>query len=157
MMAVCSLSQNRPSCRTLKLAVLSHFKIGGFVSFSKSAVLSHFRNRRFCLIFKIGGFVSFKIGCFVLPPKITICFSTPIQKNNILHCIKALLCTVTALDESDLQVQKGDVVSLLNDEDPDWFWVSYSNGSGDVCQGFVPSNFTYKYEGSCKPLYCRFS
>ena len=32
---------------------------GGFVSFSKSAVLSHFRNRRFCLIFEIGGFVSF--------------------------------------------------------------------------------------------------
>ena len=88
---------------------------------------------------------------------ITICFSTPIQKNTILHCIKALLCTVTALDENDLQVQKGDVVSLLNDEDPDWFWVSYSNGSGDVCQGFVPSNFTYKYEGSSKPLYCRFS
>ena len=41
-----------------KSAVLSHFKIGGFVSFSKSAVLSHFQNRRFCLNFKIGGFVS---------------------------------------------------------------------------------------------------
>ena len=34
-------------------------KIGGFVSFTKSAVLSHFRNRRFRLIFGIGGFVSF--------------------------------------------------------------------------------------------------
>ena len=45
----------------------------GFVSFSKSADLSHlksavlsrFRNARFCLVFEIGGFVSFKIGCFV--------------------------------------------------------------------------------------------
>ena len=37
----------------------------------KSAVLSRFRNRRFCLVFEIGGFVSFKIGCFVLPPRLT--------------------------------------------------------------------------------------
>ena len=55
-----------------KTAVLAHFKIGGFVSFSKSAVLSHFQNRPFCLTFKIGGFGSFKIGCFVLPPN-TLC------------------------------------------------------------------------------------
>ena len=50
-MAICSLLQNRPSCPTLK-----------------SAILSHFRDQRFCLIFEIGGFVSFKILCFVLPP-----------------------------------------------------------------------------------------
>ena len=68
LMAMCSFLQNRPYCPTLKSAVLSHFIIGDFVSFSKSAILSHFRNRRFCLIFEIGGFVSFKIGCFVLPP-----------------------------------------------------------------------------------------
>ena len=68
LMTICSLPQNRPSCPTLKSAVLSHFKIGDFVSFSRSAVLSHFRDRLFCLIFAIGGFVSFKIGCFVLPP-----------------------------------------------------------------------------------------
>ena len=49
------------------MVVLSHFKIGGFVSFSKSVVSSPFRNRRFCLVFKINGFVSFKIGYFVLP------------------------------------------------------------------------------------------
>ena len=60
-----------------KSAVLSHFRnrrfylifeIGGFVSFSESAVLSHFRNRRFCPISKISDFVSFKIGSLVLPP-----------------------------------------------------------------------------------------
>ena len=49
------LSQNRPFCPTLK-----------------SAVLSHFRNRRFCPIFEIGGFVSFEIGDFVPFPKSAI-------------------------------------------------------------------------------------
>ena len=67
-MAICSLLQNRPSCPTLKSVVLSRFKVGDFVSFSRSAVLSHFQNRLFCFIFEIGGFFSFKIGCFVLPP-----------------------------------------------------------------------------------------
>ena len=77
-MAICSLLQNRPSCPPLKSAVLSHFKIGDFVSFSRSAILSHFRDPRFCLIFEIGGFVSFKIGCFVLPP-----ISSGTEKNAI--------------------------------------------------------------------------
>ena len=54
-MAICSLLQNRPSCPTLK-----------------SAIMSHFRNRRFCPIFEIGGSVSFKISCFVLPPILLI-------------------------------------------------------------------------------------
>ena len=53
-------------------------------SFRKSAVLSHFRNRRFCLIFEIGGTVSFKIGCFVLPPSAVILRSAdaPLSKQN---------------------------------------------------------------------------
>ena len=51
LMAICSFFlQNRLYCPTLKSPVLSHFIIGDFVSFSKSAILSHFRNRRFCLI-----------------------------------------------------------------------------------------------------------
>ena len=33
LMAICSLLQKRPSCPTLKSAVLSRFKIGDFVSF----------------------------------------------------------------------------------------------------------------------------
>ena len=41
---------------------------GSLFSFTKSAVLSHFRNGRSYLIFKVGAFVSFNIGCFVLPP-----------------------------------------------------------------------------------------
>ena len=60
-----------------KSAVLSHFKIGDFVSFWKSAILSRFQNRRFCPVFKIGDFVPFsksavlshsKIGGFVSHP-----------------------------------------------------------------------------------------
>ena len=42
--------------------------IHSICSFTKAAVLSYFRNRRFCLIFGLGDFVSFKIGSFVLPP-----------------------------------------------------------------------------------------
>ena len=50
LMVVCSLLQNRWFCATLN-----------------SAVLSHFRSRRFCPVSEIGGFVSIKIGRFVLP------------------------------------------------------------------------------------------
>ena len=39
---------NRRFSPTLKSAVLSHFKIGGFVSISKLAILSRFPNRLFC-------------------------------------------------------------------------------------------------------------
>ena len=42
-----------------KSAFFPHFKFGGFVSFKKSTVLPHFRNRRLCLIFEISGFVPF--------------------------------------------------------------------------------------------------
>ena len=34
------------------------YKTGGFVLFTKSKVMSHLQNRRFCLIFKDSGFVS---------------------------------------------------------------------------------------------------
>ena len=52
-MEVCCLLQNR--------RFFPHFKIGGFVSFSKSAVLSHLQNRRFFSVSEICSFVSFKI------------------------------------------------------------------------------------------------
>ena len=54
---------------------------GGFVSFAKSAVLSHSQNRRFCLVFRIGDIVSLsksvvlsrlKNGGFVSHPKILL-------------------------------------------------------------------------------------
>ena len=61
--------------------------MGDFVSSSKSAVLSRFQNRRFCLVFKIGCFVSFKIGGFVLPPprhqNFSSCFSHFFSKTRI--------------------------------------------------------------------------
>ena len=50
LMAICSLSQNRGFCLFSKSAVLSLFKLGDFVSFSKSPVLFRFQNCRFCLI-----------------------------------------------------------------------------------------------------------
>ena len=41
------------------------YKVGGFVSFTKSAVLSHLQNWRFCIISKLAVLSHFKIGGFV--------------------------------------------------------------------------------------------
>ena len=60
LIAICSLLQNRRFCLI--------FGIGGFVSFSISADLSHFRNRRICPVSRNGDFVSNEIGSSILPP-----------------------------------------------------------------------------------------
>lgn len=43
------------------------------------------------------------------------------------------------VNENDLTLERGAIVTLLNDEDPDWSWVIKSNGE----EGFVPSSFIY--------------
>ena len=50
-----------------------------------------------------------------------------------------VLYSYRAQDENDLAVERGQVVTVLNSEDPDWFWVSLY----DQCEGFVPSGFIY--------------
>ncbi|KAH8021379.1 hypothetical protein HPB51_015559 [Rhipicephalus microplus] len=48
-----------------------------------------------------------------------------------------VLYTFVARDENDVSVERGELVTVLNHEDPDWFWVLRSDGQ----EGFVPSAF----------------
>lgn len=50
-----------------------------------------------------------------------------------------VLYTFIARDENDLSVERGEFVTVLNREDPDWFWIVRSDGQ----EGFVPSGFVY--------------
>lgn len=47
--------------------------------------------------------------------------------------------TFVARDENDVSVERGDFVTVLNREDPDWYWIVRSDGQ----EGFVPSGFVY--------------
>jgi len=45
-----------------------------------------------------------------------------------------------ARDENDVSVERGEFVTVLNRDDPDWFWVlRHCDGN----EGFVPSGFVY--------------
>jgi len=53
-----------------------------------------------------------------------------------------VLYTFIARDENDVSVERGEFVTVLNREDPDWYWVVRSDGQ----EGFVPSAFVYPAE-----------
>lgn len=38
-----------------------------------------------------------------------------------------------------MSVERGEFVTVLNREDPDWYWIVRSDGQ----EGFVPSGFVY--------------
>ncbi|UYV76698.1 hypothetical protein LAZ67_14001797 [Cordylochernes scorpioides] len=48
-----------------------------------------------------------------------------------------VLYTFIARDENDVSVERGEFVTVLNREDPDWLWILRSDGQ----EGFVPSGF----------------
>nr|CAD7199822.1 unnamed protein product [Timema douglasi] len=50
-----------------------------------------------------------------------------------------VLYTFIARDENDVSVERGEFVTVLNREDPDWYWIVRSDGQ----EGFVPSGFVY--------------
>lgn len=50
-----------------------------------------------------------------------------------------VLYTFIARDENDVSVERGEFVTVLNREDPDWVWIVRSDGQ----EGFVPSAFVY--------------
>jgi hypothetical protein len=50
-----------------------------------------------------------------------------------------VLYSYAAQDENDLSVDRGQCVTVLNADDPDWFWVRRY----DQQEGFVPSGFIY--------------
>ncbi|XP_043645767.1 SH3 domain-containing protein Dlish [Drosophila teissieri] len=62
---------------------------------------------------------------------------TPFVKEPSGRCI--VLYTFIARDENDLSVERGEFVTVLNREDPDWFWIMRSDGQ----EGFVPASFIY--------------
>lgn len=50
-----------------------------------------------------------------------------------------VLYSYLAQDENDLSVERGQLVTLLNKDDPEWCWVLRSDGH----EGFVPAGFIY--------------
>jgi SH3 domain len=54
-----------------------------------------------------------------------------------------VLYTFIARDENDVSVERGEFVTVLNREDPEWYWVVRSDGS----EGFIPSGFVFVYPG----------
>lgn len=64
------------------------------------------------------------------PPDVHPFFKDPAGRYVVLY-------TFVARDENDVSVERGELVTVLNHEDPDWFWVLRSDGQ----EGFVPSAF----------------
>lgn len=50
-----------------------------------------------------------------------------------------VLYTFQARDENDVDVERGEFVTVLNREDPDWYWIVRSDGQ----EGFIPSGFVH--------------
>jgi len=50
-----------------------------------------------------------------------------------------VLYSYHAQDENDLSVERGQCVTVLNKDDPEWFWVVRADGQ----EGFVPAGFVY--------------
>jgi hypothetical protein len=50
-----------------------------------------------------------------------------------------VLYSYHAQDENDLSVERGQCVTVLNKDDPEWFWVVRA----DRQEGFVPAGFVY--------------
>ena len=48
-----------------------------------------------------------------------------------------VLYNFIARDENDINVERGEFVTVLNMDDPDWYWILRSDG----LEGFVPSSF----------------
>ncbi|CAO1369859.1 unnamed protein product [Diamesa serratosioi] len=53
-----------------------------------------------------------------------------------------VLYTFIARDENDVSVERGEFVTVLNKEDPEWYWIVRSDGQ----EGFIPSGFVYSAE-----------
>ena len=60
--------------------------------------------------------------------------------NKVEHGRYLVLYEFTGYYEDDACVQQADIVTVLNMDDSDWFWVRKS----DNTEGFVPSNFLFR-------------
>lgn len=87
--------------------------------------------------------VTFRAVCHISLPSVshlTFCCLTP-----CVSCCQdpsgryIVLYTFIARDENDVSVERGEFVTVLNREDPDWYWIVRSDGQ----EGFVPSGFVY--------------
>lgn len=66
---------------------------------------------------------------------------TPFHRENHGLCI--VLYNFFSREENDLSINPGELVTVLNKEDEDWFWV---RRECDGKEGFVPSRFIYDQE-----------
>ena len=61
-----------------------------------------------------------------------------------------VLYSYSAQDENDLSVERGQCVTVLNTDDPDWYWVRRY----DQQEGFVPSGFIYPLDAIQRQRKC---
>lgn len=54
-----------------------------------------------------------------------------------------VLHNFVAREERDINVDPGEIVTVLNKDDPDWYWICRHD---DRREGFVPANFICQYE-----------
>ena len=72
--------------------------------------------------------------------KFSSSYQDPLGKYIVLYTFKAR-------DENDINVERGDVLTVLNKDDPDWHWVVRNDGQ----EGFVPAAFIYPVNQSMSP------
>ncbi len=49
-------------------------------------------------------------------------------------------------EADDLSFPNGQVITVTDDDDEDWYTGEYANASGDKVEGIFPRNFVEKYE-----------
>ena len=69
--------------------------------------------------------------------------SSPTPFNKITYGRYIVLFCFRAQQEDDIAVSRGHFVTVLNRDDPDWFWIQRSDGE----EGFVPSTYLCPAEG----------
>ena len=53
--------------------------------------------------------------------------------------------------DDDLSFPSGQIITVTDEEDADWYFGEYSDGSGDKQQGLFPRNFVERYEPATPP------
>jgi hypothetical protein len=80
----------------------------------------------------------------------SVCFSESVEPLEL-----TMLFDFEARCENEVTVYQNDVVTVLNDDNEDWYWVRTEDGS----EGFIPSNFTvnlqvFNLDPHAKTTYC---
>src|SRR5947207_4344593 len=57
----------------------------------------------------------------------------------------------TSAHDDDLNFSNGQIITVTEEEDADWYYGEYVDGSGEKQEGLFPKNFVEKYEPAPPP------